>query len=49
LDSTRVLDSDVGMQHRIEPLFCELLATPRPAAGPQRDEILAASRATANG
>jgi len=49
LDSTRVLDSDVGMQHRIEPLFCELLATPRPAAGPPRDEILAASRATANG
>jgi 2-polyprenyl-6-methoxyphenol hydroxylase-like FAD-dependent oxidoreductase len=49
LDSTRVLDSDVGMQHRIEQLFGELLATPRPAAGPPREEMLAASRAAANG
>jgi hypothetical protein len=49
LDSTRVLDSDVGMQHRIEQLFGELLATPHPAAGPPREEMLAASRAAANG
>jgi hypothetical protein len=49
LDSTRVLDSDVGMQRRIEQLFGELLATPRPAAGPPRDEMLAASRAAAKG
>ena len=40
LDSTRVLDDDVAMQHRIEKTFGEMLTVPRPPAGPSRDEML---------
>lgn len=40
LDSTRVLDDDPVMQERIEGLFRELRAKPRPAAGPTREEML---------
>jgi flavin-dependent dehydrogenase len=40
LDSTRVLDDDPVMQERIEALFRELRAKPRPAAGPTREEML---------
>lgn len=41
LDSTRVLDDDIALQRRIEELFIRLSATPRPAPGPSRDEMLA--------
>lgn len=39
LDSTRVLDEDIPLQHRIEELFAQMAATPRPAPGPSRDEM----------
>ncbi len=42
LDSLSVLDEDVAMQERIEQVFGELRATPRPRPGPVRDELLAA-------
>jgi 2-polyprenyl-6-methoxyphenol hydroxylase-like FAD-dependent oxidoreductase len=41
LDSTDVLDSDINMQGRIEDLFRQLLASPRPPPGPSREEMLA--------
>jgi 2-polyprenyl-6-methoxyphenol hydroxylase-like FAD-dependent oxidoreductase len=40
LDSTRVLDDDVALQRRIAERFAELMASPRPAQGPSRDEML---------
>jgi 2-polyprenyl-6-methoxyphenol hydroxylase-like FAD-dependent oxidoreductase len=40
LDSTRVLDDDLAMQDRIEKTFGEMLAQPRPPAGPTREEML---------
>jgi 2-polyprenyl-6-methoxyphenol hydroxylase-like FAD-dependent oxidoreductase len=40
LDRTSVLDDDVAMQKRIEDVFAELTAAPRPAAGPGRDEMV---------
>ena len=40
LDPLSVLDTDIAMQERIERIFAELLATPRPAPGPTRDELL---------
>jgi 2-polyprenyl-6-methoxyphenol hydroxylase-like FAD-dependent oxidoreductase len=40
LDSTAVLDRDVQMQQRIEDLFAQLLAVPRPAPGPARESML---------
>ena len=40
LDSTEVLDGDTRLRHRIEDLFAGILATPRPVAGPQREEML---------
>ena len=40
LDSTSVLDDDVAMQKRIEDVFADLTAVPRPAAGPEREEML---------
>jgi 2-polyprenyl-6-methoxyphenol hydroxylase-like FAD-dependent oxidoreductase len=40
LDRTAVLDADLALQQRIETLFGELRAQPRPAAGPTRDELL---------
>jgi 2-polyprenyl-6-methoxyphenol hydroxylase-like FAD-dependent oxidoreductase len=41
LDSTRVLDDDKAMQRRIEDIFAELAARPRPPVGPSREEMLA--------
>ena len=40
LDRTTVLDENVELQKRIEALFGELIAQPRAAAGPSRDELL---------
>ena len=40
LDRTAVLDDDVALQERIEALFGELRAQPRPAPGPSREELL---------
>lgn len=45
LDPLSVLDDDVAMQERIERVFGEIRATPRPRPGPTRDELLAAARA----
>jgi len=45
LDSTRVLDSDLELQRRIEILFAELLAAKRPPAGPTREDMLALASA----
>jgi hypothetical protein len=45
LDPLSVLDQDVAMQERIERVFGEVRATPRPRPGPTRDELLAAARA----
>jgi len=41
LDRTSVLDDDIAMQERIERVFAEILAAPRPPPGPSRDEVLA--------
>lgn len=46
LDSTRVLDEDERLKERIELLFGELLAKPRPAPGPSRDELLSLAEAS---
>ncbi len=43
LDSTAVLDSDIDLQRRIEELFRQVLASPRPPAGPPHEEMLAAT------
>lgn len=40
LDSTAVLDSDIDLQRRIEDLFRQVLTSPRPPAGPSREEML---------
>jgi 2-polyprenyl-6-methoxyphenol hydroxylase-like FAD-dependent oxidoreductase len=45
LDPLSVLDDDVVMQERIERVFGEIRATPRPRPGPTRDELLAAAHA----
>jgi 2-polyprenyl-6-methoxyphenol hydroxylase-like FAD-dependent oxidoreductase len=45
LDSTAVLDSDIDLQCRIEQLFRQVLASPRPPAGPSHEEMLAATTA----
>jgi 2-polyprenyl-6-methoxyphenol hydroxylase-like FAD-dependent oxidoreductase len=47
LDSTRVLDQDEPLQRRIEQRFADLMAQPRPAPGPAREEMLALARAGA--
>jgi 2-polyprenyl-6-methoxyphenol hydroxylase-like FAD-dependent oxidoreductase len=39
LDSTRVLDDDIGLQRRIEARFAELIAKGRPTSAP-KDEFL---------
>jgi 2-polyprenyl-6-methoxyphenol hydroxylase-like FAD-dependent oxidoreductase len=44
LDPLSVLDEDVAMQERIERIFGEIGATPRPRPGPTRDDLLAAMR-----
>jgi 2-polyprenyl-6-methoxyphenol hydroxylase-like FAD-dependent oxidoreductase len=45
LDSTAVLDRDLDMRRRIEDRFAEIRATPRPALGPSRDEMVALTAA----
>jgi hypothetical protein len=45
LDPLSILDHDVAMQERIERVFAEIRATPRPRPGPTRDELLAAAQA----
>lgn len=47
LDSTQVLDGDKAMQLRIEEVFQQLLATPRPPQGPPRDEMIRVIHAAA--
>ena len=44
LDSLSVVDADVALQERIELIFSELMAAPRPPSGPTRDELLDAMR-----
>jgi 2-polyprenyl-6-methoxyphenol hydroxylase-like FAD-dependent oxidoreductase len=39
LDSTRVLDEDAAMRHRIEERFAEMTRSPRPAPGPDREAM----------
>jgi len=41
LDSTAVLDDDEVMQRRIETVFQAMMQTPRPPAGPSRDDMVA--------
>jgi 2-polyprenyl-6-methoxyphenol hydroxylase-like FAD-dependent oxidoreductase len=45
LDPLSVLDDDIEMQDRIERIFGELRATPRPRPGPAREELIATMRA----
>jgi 2-polyprenyl-6-methoxyphenol hydroxylase-like FAD-dependent oxidoreductase len=45
LDRLALLDEDLAMQQRIEQIFGELLAEPRPRPGPARDELLASMTA----
>jgi flavin-dependent dehydrogenase len=45
LDSTTVLDADETMQRRIEELFREIAESPRPPAGPSRDDMMALTSA----
>ena len=40
LDPLYVLDDDVAMQQRIERIFADIRATPRPRPGPPREELL---------
>ena len=40
LDPLAILDADAAMQVRIEQIFAELLAAPRPKPGPSREELL---------
>jgi len=47
LDSLSVLDSDRAMRRRIEEGFARVRATPRPPAGPGRDDMLALAREAA--
>lgn len=48
LDPLSVLDLDVAMQERIERIFAELRATPRPRPGPAREDLVAAIREAAS-
>ena len=48
LDRTSVLDEDIPLQERIEQLFSDLMARPRPPAGPSRDELLDAVEGAKN-
>jgi 2-polyprenyl-6-methoxyphenol hydroxylase-like FAD-dependent oxidoreductase len=45
LDALSLLDDDVEMQARIERVFAEMRATPRPAPGPPRQELLTTMQA----
>jgi 2-polyprenyl-6-methoxyphenol hydroxylase-like FAD-dependent oxidoreductase len=40
LDPLSIVDTDIELQSRIERIFGELLATPRPPAGPTRGDLL---------
>ena len=44
-----VLDSDETMQRRIEELFGEIAKSPRPAAGPSRDDMIGLTAAAVTG
>jgi len=44
LDPLSALDDDLEMQSKIERIFGELLATPRPPTGPTRSDLLEAMR-----
>jgi 2-polyprenyl-6-methoxyphenol hydroxylase-like FAD-dependent oxidoreductase len=44
LDPLSVLDDDIAMQERIERVFGDLQATPRPRPGPSRDELIEVMR-----
>jgi 2-polyprenyl-6-methoxyphenol hydroxylase-like FAD-dependent oxidoreductase len=44
LDPLSVLDDDVAMQERIERIFTDLRAIPRPRPGPSRDELIEVMR-----
>jgi hypothetical protein len=44
LDPLSIVDEDVELQAKIERIFGELLATPRPPAGPTRGDLLDAMR-----
>jgi hypothetical protein len=44
LDPLSVLDDDVAMQERIERIFADLRATPRPHPGLSRDELIEVMR-----
>jgi len=46
LDPLAVIDSDEEMQARIERIYGELMATPRPPAGPARSDLLEAMQTT---
>ena len=45
LDPLSIVDDDLELQARIERIFGEMLATPRPPAGPSRSDMLDAMRA----
>ena len=45
LDPLSVVDGDVPLQERIERIFAELMAAPRPRPGPTRADLLDAMRA----
>ena len=47
LDSTQVLDRDVALRRHIEDIFRRIRASPRPAPGPSREEMLEAANAAA--
>jgi 2-polyprenyl-6-methoxyphenol hydroxylase-like FAD-dependent oxidoreductase len=49
LDPLSVLDDDIAMQERIESIFAELRATPRPRPGPPREELIEVIRAALAG
>jgi hypothetical protein len=42
LDSTAVLDGDTGLHRRIEQLFAQVAATPKPPGSPSREEMCTA-------
>jgi 2-polyprenyl-6-methoxyphenol hydroxylase-like FAD-dependent oxidoreductase len=44
LDPLSVLDDDIAMQQRIERIFADLSATPRPRPGPSRNELIEVMR-----
>src|SRR5215213_9700452 len=44
LDPLSVLDQDIAMQERMERIFGELRAIPRPRPGPSREDLIAAMR-----